>query len=949
MSECRPAPDVRARGVLLPWQRRVYTFVVIPLLGLMAANAIYLLAFTRISSFYMTMLLVHLVAGITVVVPFAVFAGTHAPRMMGIRNRRAKAAGLTIAALALACAITGVIMVFKGATLNNRVVYLIHVFSIPLALVAFILHRRAAVHQLHLRRLFQWGGAVAGFLVLMGIAHKLEKPSKRIANMNGDTQFFLSSAETWDGGLMDGAKLANNQYCGQSGCHPDSLKRWEKGAHRFTSFNNPFYRRAVELMADTHGREKTKWCAGCHDPVVLFTGQMGKAKLKDFSYDQVEGQQSLTCMACHSIVDLKDKRGNGGYVIEESKQYPFAFTKSKWLMEVNKLLIRMEPSLHRQTFLKEFMKTPEFCATCHKVGLLPPLNEYRWLRGQNHYDSWYDSGVSGLGVRSFYDPPQPKQCRDCHLPPYESTEFGARGGKLHDHLFPAAATHLATMRNDPEAMAGIRKILEKSLSVDIFAVRRGGKLVPLGPELPALRPGEAVDVEVVIRTRTLGHPFTQGTSDSNEAWVAFAAANGERKLMESGTLDEAGRLDPAADRLWQLVLGHDGEQVDRRQPNAIHVPLYNNQIPPGADRVVHYRFTVPKDAMGSVTLSAAVNYRKASRDYSIFVGGPDALTLPVVTITADSVTLPVASASAPAADAVLARDVQRGNPDWPEKSWIRFNDYGIGLLLQGDLKGASAIFANVTEMAADKPDGPLNLARAKVQEGDLPGAKAALAEAERRKPGWAKTAFFRAIVSKEEGRVDDAMADLQLVEKKFPKDRNVLNQMARLLYVEGKYADALPFIDRVLDIDGEDLTAHYNAMLCLKAVGRTQEAAAEEKWYRYFKDDEQARSLAVAFRQKNPIANRESQPVHVHDDPFPPRAEVPAWMAEIGPKGYAYKGTPVAGERMLADDRPQGALRPFAKPKAPEKTAHRPGETPADAPIDRKAEKGGERAGKGQS
>jgi hypothetical protein len=227
MSEARHTPDVRSRGVLLPWQRRVYTFVVIPLLGLMAANAIYLLAFTRISSFYMTMLFVHLVAGITVVVPFAVFAATHAPRMMGIRNTRAKAAGLTIAALALACAVTGGIMAWKGATLNNRPIYLIHVFSIPVALVAFILHRRAAVHQLHFRRLAQWGGAVAGFLVLMGIAQKLEKPPKRIANMNGDTQFFLSSAETWDGGLMDGAKLSNNQYCGQSGCHPDSFKRWE--------------------------------------------------------------------------------------------------------------------------------------------------------------------------------------------------------------------------------------------------------------------------------------------------------------------------------------------------------------------------------------------------------------------------------------------------------------------------------------------------------------------------------------------------------------------------------------------------------------------------------------------------------------------------------------------------------------------------------------------------
>ena len=30
-------------------------------------------------------------------------------------------------------------------------------------------------------------------------------------------------------------------------------------------------------MADQVGRERTKWCSGCHDPVVLFTGQMGAA------------------------------------------------------------------------------------------------------------------------------------------------------------------------------------------------------------------------------------------------------------------------------------------------------------------------------------------------------------------------------------------------------------------------------------------------------------------------------------------------------------------------------------------------------------------------------------------------------------------------------------------------------------------------------------------------
>ena len=74
--------------------------------------------------------------------------------------------------------------------------------------------------------------------------------------------------------------------------------------------------------------------------------------------------------------------------------------------------------------------------------------------------------------------------------------------------------------------------------------------------------------------------------------------------MESGTLDANLRLDPAASKLDQLVIAHDGTAMDRRQPQDIHVPLYNNAIGPGAARVVHYRFKVPADAKGSVTLSA---------------------------------------------------------------------------------------------------------------------------------------------------------------------------------------------------------------------------------------------------------------------------------------------------------------------------------------------------------
>jgi len=145
----------------------------------MAANAIYLSAFTRDTAFFYAMLLLHLTLGVLIAIPFFVFALTHAKRMIRMWNKRAKYAGLAIFTLAIVCVTTGTYMTFKGATLNNRLIWLGHVASVPLALVAFILHRRAHTHKLQFRRLYAWGGAVAVFLAAMAVLAKLEKPPKR--------------------------------------------------------------------------------------------------------------------------------------------------------------------------------------------------------------------------------------------------------------------------------------------------------------------------------------------------------------------------------------------------------------------------------------------------------------------------------------------------------------------------------------------------------------------------------------------------------------------------------------------------------------------------------------------------------------------------------------------------------------------------------------------------
>jgi tetratricopeptide (TPR) repeat protein len=449
------------------------------------------------------------------------------------------------------------------------------------------------------------------------------------------------------------------------------------------------------------------------------------------------------------------------------------------------------------------------------------------------------------------------------------------------------------------------KFLKGSLTADIFAIKRGERVFPIGPDLPRLVPGETVEVEVVVRTRKLGHQYTNGTADSNETWIAFSGENGEKKIVESGSLGADGRLDVAADRLSQLVLDHAGEPMDRRQPPDIHTSLYNNGIGPGADRLVRYALRVPPDAHGPIALSAAVNYRKFSRDYSIFVGGPAAPALPVVEISRDTVALPVGNSSPPPMG-------RRANPDKP---WLRWNDYGIGLFLQGDLKGAESAWAKAAEIAPDKPDGPLNRARALIQEGNLADAESALNEAERRRPGWPKTAFFRATLEKNRGQLDEALTDMARVTEKFPKDRVCWNQVARILFLQGKYEEALKAIEKVYAIDPEDLSAHYNAMLCFKALGRKHEGEIEEGWYRYHKDDETSAALMAAFRRDHPFANRESLPIHVHEETQPVPAHAPSWIGQIGPKGYAYQGKAPEGEQVLHDDRPPAVTPPLAKSK----------------------------------
>src|SRR5262249_47550225 len=166
------------------------------------------------------------------------------------------------------------------------------------------------------------------------------------------------------------------------------------------------------------------------------------------------------------------------------------------------------------------------------------------------------------------------------------------------------------------------------------------------------------------------------------------------------------------------------------------------------------------------------------------------------------------SAPAPAAKAILDRDVRD-----------RWNDYGIGLLLQGDLRGAEAAFRNVSAIDPAYADGPLNIARAQIQEGEVTAALESLARALAIDSRPARTHFFLGTALKTLGRYDEALEHLRTAAAAYPRDRVVLDQIGRILFLDRRFADAIAAFQRVLRIDPEDLQAHYNLMLCYQAIG----------------------------------------------------------------------------------------------------------------------------------
>jgi tetratricopeptide (TPR) repeat protein len=99
----------------------------------------------------------------------------------------------------------------------------------------------------------------------------------------------------------------------------------------------------------------------------------------------------------------------------------------------------------------------------------------------------------------------------------------------------------------------------------------------------------------------------------------------------------------------------------------------------------------------------------------------------------------------------------------------------------------------------------------------------------------------------------------------YPRDRVALNQAARILFLQRKYAEALKYLDRICDVDPEDLQMHYTRMLHLRGLDDAAGAGREQTLIQRFKAQESAQAITAKPRLLSPENNNERQQIHDHE------------------------------------------------------------------------------------
>ena len=609
---------------------------------------------------------------------------------------------------------------------------------------------------------------------------------------------------------------------------------------------------SVDEFRRERGAKAARFCAGCHDPLLVATGAIDQpfgGALEGAGRATPTAQAGIVCMVCHSI-DAVDGSGNGGY-------------------HVNANPVPLGQPAHGRRLRSALLGESRLCAACHKVGLTPEVTQDRWLRGQDDYDPWLASAASGHGANSIFRPAQPSRCQDCHMP-YEPAVRGdaaARPGpdgvlRVRSHRFLGANTALPTLRGDEEAVRRESEFLTGKVTMALHPLPFGSR----GEEAVSSEEGRTRElplIDVVLRSRGIGHRFPGGTMDSNEVWLEVEALDAAGQVIgRSGGRDASGALLPDTHLVRVQAVDGDGHPLLRRDPQHMRGVVYDNAL--GPSDPVAVRFAVPE---GTERVRARLLYRKFSTAYAglACAGIADAATrrrcmeLPTVEVVHAETALVVPQCpSSPGGP---------GGSGVDKDLWQRYLEHGVALAasLVERVPEALPDLQCAQRLAPQRPEPFLGLGRLALALGQVDDAVAYTHEAAARAPEHPAALFLRARALYQAYRFDAARAPVEELAQRLPRDPSVLALLARIRGVTEDAAGTLAAAEQLVLLDPDSAEGHYQRSLALRELGRPAEADEAEARYLYHRHaSETDLALRQRFRLLYPERANEDVPVHTH-------------------------------------------------------------------------------------
>ncbi len=262
-----------------------------------------------------------------------------------------------------------------------------------------------------------------------------------------------------------------------AGCHVDIARQHEQ-AMMSQAFTHAWDEIEYFQLAVPHAEkvEKVKGvkagCNGCHSPLAFLAGDIPPKPVAAGT----RANEGVSCDVCHTIVERGgDPSVNYNWISEPGRTKQGTRKDSK--------------SPYHQTRENPFLRTAEFCGTCH-----------------NEKDPW------GVWVKStqleWKESPQARAgivCQDCHMPPARgrSARMGEERADIRQHLFHGA--------HDAGKLAGVAE-------------------VRVHPEAREVEPGDPIRLTAVVVNAKAGHKIPSGSAEERVLWLHVEAKDASGKV-----------------------------------------------------------------------------------------------------------------------------------------------------------------------------------------------------------------------------------------------------------------------------------------------------------------------------------------------------------------------------------------------------------------------------------